>query len=110
VPRVKIRVAEFYRQIGLAPDFMFSERPLIVLTATLDGTDAPFFRGAENSACRRSRILQARMRLLSRNRKQVLVPHNGHFVHLERPDVVDAAIREVVTMERRGGRPASEGN
>jgi pimeloyl-ACP methyl ester carboxylesterase len=95
--------ARFYRQIAAErQDFMFSTKPLIVLTAT---QTAPMPRFSEEQAARLAedhRILQARMRLLSRNSKQILVPESGHFIHLDRPDAVIAAIREVVTAPRRG--------
>jgi hypothetical protein len=36
-----------------------------------------------------------------RNSRPILVPESGQFVHLDRPDVVIAAIREVVTAVRQ---------
>jgi len=104
----EIRMAQFYRQIAAERrDFMFSDKPLIVLTAT---RTAPMPRFSENQVKQLTedyRVLQERMQLLSRNSKQILVD-SGHFVHRDRPDVVIAAIREVVTAVRSGSRLAPE--
>jgi len=98
-------MAGFYRQIAAdRHDFMFSDKPLLVLTA---GQAPPMPRfSAEQRAqlIEDHRLLQARMRLLSKNTKQVLVPNSGHYVQLDRPDAVIAAIREVVTAVRSTAR------
>jgi pimeloyl-ACP methyl ester carboxylesterase len=107
----EIRTAQFYRQIANdRRDFMFSPKPLIVLTATLTAPMPRFSAGQRAQLEEDHRTLQARMRLLSRNSKQILVPNSGHYVHLDRPDIVIAAIREVVTAVRRGGPLDPEGN
>jgi pimeloyl-ACP methyl ester carboxylesterase len=107
----EIRAAQFYRQIANdRRDFMFSPKPLVVLTATLT---APMPRFSDEQRVQLEedhRALQARMRLLSRNSKQILVPNSGHYIPLDRPDIVIAAIREVVTAVRRGGPLDPEGN
>jgi pimeloyl-ACP methyl ester carboxylesterase len=107
----EIRTAQFYRRIAAdRHDFMFSQKPLIVLTATLTAP-MPRFSDEQRAQLEEDhRILQARMRLLSRNSKQILVPNSGHYVHLDRPDVVIAAIREAITAVRRGGEVDPEGN
>ena len=46
---------------------------------------------------------QAKLTLLSTNSKQVIV-HTGHNMHLEAPDDVSEAIREVVEAVRRQGK------
>ena len=81
-----------------------AEKPLIVLTAT-QAPRMPRFSEAQRTQLEEDhRILQARMRLLSQNSKQILVANSGHFIHLDRPDVVVAAIREIVTAVRSTGR------
>jgi pimeloyl-ACP methyl ester carboxylesterase len=101
----EIRMARFYRQIGAdRHDSMFSEKPLIVLTAG-QVPPMPRFSAEQRAQLEEDhRILQARMPLLSRNSKQVLVPNSGHYVQVDRPDTVIAAIREVVTAVRSGTR------
>jgi pimeloyl-ACP methyl ester carboxylesterase len=100
----EIRMARFYRQVAdERHDFMLSGRPLIVLTAT---RTAPMPRFSADQIAQLEedhRLLQTRMPLLSRNSKQIVVPDSGHFVQLDRPDVVVAAVREVVRAVRRGG-------
>jgi pimeloyl-ACP methyl ester carboxylesterase len=107
----EIRTARFYRQIAAdRQDFMFSQKPLVVLTSTL-AAPMPRFSDEQRTQLEEDhRILQARMRFLSRNSKQILVPNSGHYVHLDRPDVVIAAIREVVTAVRSGGGLDPAGN
>ena len=97
----EIRMARFYRQLAAdRHDFMFLERPLIVLTAG-QAPSMPRFSVVQRAQLEEDhRILQMRMKLLSRNSKQVLIPNSGHYVQLDRPDAVIAAIREVVTAVR----------
>jgi pimeloyl-ACP methyl ester carboxylesterase len=101
----EIRMARFYRQIAADDhDFMFSDKPLIVLTAG-QAPQMPRFSAEQRAQLEEDhRILQARMRLLSKNSKQVVVPNSGHYVQVDRPDAVIAAIREVVTAARNGAK------
>jgi len=101
----EIRMARFYRQIAAdRHDFMFSEKPLIVLTAS-QAPPLPRFSTEQRAQLEEDHwILQARMRLLSKNSKQVLVPNSGHYVHVDRPDAVIAAIRDAVTAVRSAAR------
>jgi len=103
----EIRMARFYREIAAGRrDYMLAEKPLIVLTAT---RTAPMPRFSADQAAQLEedhRVLQARLRRLSSNSRQILVPESGHFIHLDRPDVVIAAVREVVEAVRRGNRLA----
>ena len=98
-------MASFYRQIAAdRRDFMFSEKPLIVLTAS-QSPPMPRFSAEQKAQLEEDhRILQARMRLLSRNSKQVLVPNSGHYVQVDRPNAVIAAIREIVIGVRSARR------
>jgi pimeloyl-ACP methyl ester carboxylesterase len=100
----EVRMARFYRQIAAdRRDFMFSEKPLIVLTAS-QAPPMPRFSEEQRTQLEEDhRTLQARMRLLSKNSKQVLVSNSGHYVQLDRPDAVIAAIRETVTAVRTAG-------
>lgn len=101
----EIRMAAFYRQIGAERrDFMFDEKPLIVLAAS-QSPSMPRFTAEQRALLEEDhRTLQARMRILSRNSKQVVLPDSGHYIQLDRPDAVIAAIREVVTAVRGGGK------
>jgi pimeloyl-ACP methyl ester carboxylesterase len=97
-------MARFDREIAAERrDFMLGDKPLIVLTATRTAP-MPRFSDDQVAQLRKDhRALQARLPALSRNSKQILVD-SGHFVQLERPDVVIAAVREVVGAARSGGR------
>jgi pimeloyl-ACP methyl ester carboxylesterase len=78
--------------------------PLIVLTRGLE--DYPKEVPAEErAALTRDRLrLQADLVRLSRNSKQVMASRSGHEIHLFEPDVVVAAIREVVEAARHKQR------
>ena len=97
----EIRMARFYRQLAAdRHDSMFSEKPLIVLTAG-QAPAMPRFSAEQRAQLEEDhRMLQTRMKLLSINSKQVLVPNSGHYVQVDRPDAVIAAIRDVVTAVR----------
>ena len=66
--------------------------PLIVLSRTVDSTDA---MAAERAALQRDLVA------LSRRGKQITAPHSGHNIHLEDPALVADAIRDVVTDVRQ---------
>jgi pimeloyl-ACP methyl ester carboxylesterase len=97
----EIRMARFYRQIAAdRHDSMYSEKPLIVLTAG-QAPALPRFSAEQRAQLEEDhRILQTRMKLLSINSKQVLVQNSGHYVQVDRPDAVITAIRDVVIAVR----------
>jgi pimeloyl-ACP methyl ester carboxylesterase len=47
---------------------------------------------------------QADLTRRSENAKQVIVEDSGHYIHVERPDLVIDAIRQVVEAARNGSR------
>jgi pimeloyl-ACP methyl ester carboxylesterase len=93
----EMRMARFYRQIAAGRrDLMFGDKPLIVLTATRAFAMPRFTEEQRKQLAEDHRILQERMKLLSKNGKQILVPDAGHSIQLDQPASVIAAIREVV--------------
>lgn len=66
--------------------YMFKDKPLIVLTATV--SDDPYETERREN--------QAAMITLSRNSKQILATRSGHHIHLDEPELVVEAIREVM--------------
>ena len=70
------------------------DRPLVVLTA---GNVEYGDRAMEDDR----RRAQAALARLSRNGRQVVVEGSGHHPHIERPDVVVNAIRDVLAAARR---------
>jgi pimeloyl-ACP methyl ester carboxylesterase len=80
-------------------------RPLFVLTATAPLPPGPLTRAKPTEAQERRRqeiwnALQADEASWSSRSQHRLVPGAGHFVHLDRPDVVIAAVRAVVDSTR----------
>jgi pimeloyl-ACP methyl ester carboxylesterase len=101
----EIRMARFYRQIAAdRREPMFGDTPVIVLTATKMAAMPRFSDDQRSELDEDHRALQARMRLLSKNSKQVLVPNSGHYVQLDNPDAVIAAVLEVVAAVRNAAR------
>ncbi len=101
----EIAMARFYREIASdRRDFMFREKPLIVMTATKVQPMPRFSEEQATQLAEDHRTLQAQMLLLSSNSKQIRVADCGHYVQLDRPDVVVAAIREVVTAVRSSAK------
>lgn len=92
----------------------FGDRPVIVLTAM-----APFkpeeLKGLSLKASDGARFkeewkaLNAEQAALSTRGRQQLVPDAGHYIQIDRPDVVIAAVREVVD-EVRADAGTSAGN
>jgi pimeloyl-ACP methyl ester carboxylesterase len=70
--------------------------PLIVVTAGI--IDDEWLATVPNLAAR----AQVRLAGLSSNAVQVVATHSGHFVHEQAPDVVHAAIAQVVAAARSG--------
>ena len=77
-----------------------SERPL----------DIPLVVITAGSQAEAARMEHARLAALSSAGRQVLSRHAGHWVHLDDPDVVVAAIRDVVDLCRRGRTTGSTGS
>jgi pimeloyl-ACP methyl ester carboxylesterase len=101
----EIRMARFYRQIAAdRRNLMFGDKPLIVLTATEMASMPRFSEEQRLELEQDHRTLQSQMRLLSKNSKQVLVPNSGHYVQVDKPDAVTAAVLEVVAAVRSGAR------
>jgi len=84
---------------------VFGDKPLIVVTAAQSPQMATFSAEQAAALAEDHRVLQARMLSLSRNSEQQLVDCS-HYVRLERPDVVIAAIRDVVIAVRHGSKLA----
>jgi pimeloyl-ACP methyl ester carboxylesterase len=77
--------------------------PLLVLARPNGGySDGMSISAADLENERRS--LQADLALLSSRGKLIFAERSGHNIHLEDPDLVIRAIREVVDMSRRGRR------
>ena len=66
------------------------DRPLIVLTS------------GQNNQMEMWRRLQADLLTRSTNSKQIIAEGSGHAIHQDQPEVVIAAIREVVDATQRG--------
>lgn len=67
--------------------YMFRDLPLIVLTAT---------KSEMNPEEDERRLNQASMTKLSRNSKQIIAKESSHEIHIEQPELVVDAIRQVV--------------
>ncbi|HTE25861.1 alpha/beta hydrolase [Flavitalea sp.] len=69
--------------------FMFSDKPLIVLTATSSGNpnDPDEIDRLKN---------QSEMTNLSKNSKQIVINDSGHHIHVEKPDIIIEAIKMII--------------
>jgi pimeloyl-ACP methyl ester carboxylesterase len=87
----------------LAAPMLLGDKPLIVLTAgplQQEGTDLSQEQMDQlDKAHTRS---QADLTQRSQNSKQIIVEDSGHYIHLEQPNLVIDAIREVVEAARNG--------
>ena len=73
----------------------FGEMPIIVLTR---GQASPFagVSDTENAQYEETwQQLQTELLNLSSNSKQIIAEESGHYIHLDQPDLVVAAIREI---------------
>ena len=72
---------------------MFSDKPLIVLTATRSGnpTDPDEIARLKN---------QSEMTNLSKNSKQIILNDSGHHIHIEQPDIIVEAINMILSGSR----------
>ena len=68
------------------------DKPLVVLTAGLSQ-----FGDTEPSLDKERLAAQAAMTQLSRSSRQVIAKNSGHHIHLEEPELVVQAIRDVLT-------------
>lgn len=95
----------FARWLKTSQEGSLGKLPLLVLTRAEgrypEGQDVP---PAQMEAERREG--QAKLAMLSRNSRQVMIP-SGHNMNLEAPDRVAEAIRSVVDAARHHGRLAS---
>jgi hypothetical protein len=67
------------------------DKPLIVVTAGRNE-----YRSGEEHLERDRLDIQARLVRLSRNGKQIIASNSGHHIHIEEPDLVSRAIRDVL--------------
>lgn len=91
-------VEESYAAVRSLPDRSLGDLPLIVISA---GQSTPaeeaFTTAAEQALVIDVRAqLQAELVSLSSNSRQVIAKDAGHYVHLDRPDLVIDAIRDVL--------------
>jgi pimeloyl-ACP methyl ester carboxylesterase len=69
--------------------------PLVVLTR---GVDGKFYQGNAGKPVPRSwQTRQRDLVGLSTNSTQIIANRSGHYIHLDQPDLVIAAINRVVT-------------
>lgn len=88
-------------QVQAAPPF--PDVPLIVLARTIFPPGPPFLPNEE--LARLWNEMQAAQAGLSRRGEVIFVEGAGHFIHLDRPDVVVESIRRVVETARSLTRP-----
>ncbi|HLY71895.1 MAG TPA: alpha/beta hydrolase [Puia sp.] len=92
-------VAELYRHRG-EKKYLLGNIPLIVLTRGLGG-----YEGIDSAALENERLSQQEaLSRLSTNSKHLIDKNSGHNIHLEDPDLVVAAIREVFEAVRNHRR------
>jgi len=95
-----------YEQAGRTG--FLGDRPVVVLTSGVAPT-MPGVSEEGNSAMRRTLLeLHEELAELSTNSEHRIVEGAGHYIHRDRPEAVVAAIRDVVTVVRSGGRVRSE--
>ena len=105
--QTRSRSARFYRQIAAERhDFMFSEKPLEYRHRRADAFQCHVSRRSKKSQLRRpSKTAGADAAFLRRDEQtEFLVPNSSHYVHLDEPDAVVAAIREIITAVRSAAR------
>ncbi|HET7217202.1 MAG TPA: hypothetical protein VFJ02_04110 [Vicinamibacterales bacterium] len=78
----------------------FGDRPLIVLTR--GQPVAPGDRAEERAESMKRN--QADLVTLSRRGKQVIAARSGHHIHIDEPELVVNAIKEVIELAKSGGR------
>lgn len=81
---------------------VLGDLPLIVLSRGLPEDSSPAGRTGEQEHTRD----QASLVALSRVGKQIIAKRSGHHIPLDQPDLVVAAIRDVIAGARRCGRSA----
>lgn len=69
--------------------YPLSDMPLIVLT-----------RGISADLEEEHDRLQSDLKSLSTNSKQMIAEHSGHFIHIEQPELVVSAVKQVVSAAR----------
>lgn len=93
----------------------FGDRPLIVLTAMAPYTPAQLKSldlSPQDGARMKQvwRALHSEMAAMSIHGSQQIVPDSGHYIQIDRPDVVIAAVDRVVDVVRAGEAPRSGRN
>lgn len=95
-------LALMYKNRG-KPEFTLGDIPLIVLTRGEGGYEDGLNVPAKELEDERLR-LQKELAKLSSNSKQIIAKDSGHNIHLEAPDLVVDAIRQVVQAAQRHTR------
>lgn len=87
-------VNELYKHQG-QPEYLLGNKPLIVITRGKGGYD-----GRKDSLALETERLQAQKKLtgLSTNSKQIIDLKSGHNIHLEDPQTVIKAIKEILNV------------
>lgn len=90
----------------------FGDRPLVVLTAMAPYTPAQLksLDLSPQDGARMKQVWQAlhsEMAAMSTRGSQQIVPDSGHYIQIDRPDVVVAAVDRVVDAVRAGQAPRS---
>jgi pimeloyl-ACP methyl ester carboxylesterase len=86
--------------------------PLIVLSAPLDSAYYASYGATSEQVARLTnerREMRDRIVALSQRGAQCMVARTGHFIQLDRPDVVVAAIAQVVRLSQNDARPSCAG-
>jgi pimeloyl-ACP methyl ester carboxylesterase len=95
-------IGESFEQ-QLAAPMLLGDKPLIVLTAgplQLEGMDLS--QGQMDQMDEAHTRSQAALTQASQNSEQIIAEDSGHYIHLEQPDLVIDAIRQVVDAARNG--------
>jgi pimeloyl-ACP methyl ester carboxylesterase len=89
-----------------AAPMSLGDKPLIVLTAGPLPLEVLTSGGLSQEQARQIDVLhsesQADLTQRSQNAKQIIAEDSGHYIHVEQPDLVIDAIREVVEAARNG--------
>jgi pimeloyl-ACP methyl ester carboxylesterase len=88
----------------------FGDRPMVVLTAMkpLAPRELKMLKLTPEQGARMKqtwRALHTEQLAMSRHSRQQIVPDSGHYIQIERPDVVVDAVDEVVAAVRQKGSP-----
>lgn len=102
--RMKAEIAPLVRG-EVQPLASLGDLPLVVLTHGIP-QPAPNMPAEVNEAYEKSwQEMQAELARLSTNGKQIIATESGHDIHIDQPELVIAAIREVVAAARARLQP-----